>query len=93
MMVKVYLILIFITNFISSFCNFKLENRTQAILDSLIFFIAISLFINYNFPNHWFIILMSCLYGLGVAVGFSTAPKWATIYRLLICLFGLYLLG
>ena len=91
-MVKTYLMIIFLGNLLSSYISFKAEKYAQGMIDSLIFSIAILLFMNPTTHNGWFIAMTACLYGLGVAVSYKTAPKWATLYRAIIFSFGLIIL-
>lgn len=91
-MVKIYLMIVFLGNLLSSYISFKYEKYAQGVMDSIIFSIAILLFMNPNVHNAWFIGMSACMYGLGVVLSYKTAPQWATIYRAIISVFGLTLI-
>ena len=91
-MIKIYLMIVFLGNLLSSYISFKYEKYIQGALDSIIFSIAILLFMNPTVHNAWFIGMTACLYGLGVVVSYKVAPKWATLYRAIIFSLGLIIL-
>ena len=89
---EVYLMIIFLGNLLSSFVCFKQGRFAQGMMDSLIFSIAILLFMNKESHGGWFIGTTAVLYGLGALASFKVTPIWASLYRVILCIFGFYLI-